>query len=128
VLVVDDEPAVARATSRILERTQDVVALHGGLEALGKLQEDPHFDVILCDLMMADLTGMDLHDRLAATAPELAERMIFMTGGAFTPRAQQFLAGLASRAQGQGRVRVIEKPCDPRQLQAVVEAAILHEP
>jgi CheY-like chemotaxis protein len=126
VLLIDDEPIVAKATARVLEKAHDVVTLHGGLEALGRLESDPHFDVILCDLMMPDLTGMDLHARLASRSPGLAERMIFMTGGAFTPRAQQFLKELQAGAPGRDLDRevVLEKPCDPQRLLSVVNGAL----
>lgn len=46
------------------------------------------FDVILCDLMMPDTTGMDLHHELVRIAPDQVDRMVFMTGGAFTAKAR----------------------------------------
>jgi CheY-like chemotaxis protein len=60
-------------------------------EALEKIDAGARYDVILCDLMMPELTGIDLHAELGRTAPELQARMIFVTGGAFTPEAQRFL-------------------------------------
>ena len=58
------------------------------LDALARITAGERFDVILCDLMMPHMTGMDLHAALAGAVPEQAERMIFMTGGAFTPSAR----------------------------------------
>lgn len=90
VLVVDDEPTVLKTLGRILGSEHDVVTATNGRAAL-ELLVSGAFDVILCDLMMPEMTGMELHAELVRTAPEQAARMIFMTGGAFTPRAQAFL-------------------------------------
>ncbi|WP_407735928.1 ATP-binding protein [Hyalangium sp.] len=90
VLVVDDEPMLAASLSRSLRSEYDVTTSSGS-EALRRLLagEDP--DVIVCDLAMPDITGMDLYSRLKEQRPALAARMIFLTGGAFTQRAQDFL-------------------------------------
>jgi CheY-like chemotaxis protein len=55
------------------------------------LRQGEKFDVILCDLMMPVMTGMGLYDAMSEEFPSDAERMIFMTGGAFTDQARQFL-------------------------------------
>ena len=70
------------------------------------------FDLILCDLMMPDMTGMDLHHELVQIAPEQANRMIFLTGGAFTPGARDFLATYPQE--------YIEKPFASANLRAIV--------
>jgi PAS domain S-box-containing protein len=91
VLIVDDEPGVGRALGRMVGAQRQVTVVEGGQEALDRLLSGEPFDVIICDLMMPDVTGMDLYERLLQQRPELAGRFIFMTGGAFTPRARQFL-------------------------------------
>ena len=91
ILVVDDEPLVGVAIERFLGRRHDVARFTSAAEALGLLDAGERFDVILCDLMMPDMTGMDLHARLAEARPDQAARMVFMTGGAFTDRARRFL-------------------------------------
>jgi PAS domain S-box-containing protein len=90
VLVVDDEPAVGNAVRRMLAE-HDVTVVQSGREALRLLVRDASWHAIVCDLMMAELSGMDLFDELAQKLPGLERRMVFMTGGAFTPRAQEFL-------------------------------------
>ena len=90
VLIVDDEKVVARALARALAEEGDVSVASSGLEAL-ELCDERSFDHVLCDLMMPEMTGMDLYDRLSEERPGLAQRMVFMTGGAFTPRAREFL-------------------------------------
>ena len=64
-------------------------------QALARLGAGEHFDAILCDLTMPGLSGADVYERLATSHPELVRKMIFMTGGAFTPRLERFLADVA---------------------------------
>jgi PAS domain S-box-containing protein len=90
ILVVDDEPTVARALVRVL-REHDTVVAQSGREALGLLEHDRDFDVIFCDLMMPQLTGMDVYEWIQAQQPGLESRFVFLTGGAFTPRARAFM-------------------------------------
>jgi PAS domain S-box-containing protein len=97
VLVVDDEVLIGRLIQAGLADEADVVAVNSGRQALELLQEDESFDVILSDLMMPDVTGMELHACLEANAPHLADRMVFMTGGAFTPEDRRFLDGVEGR-------------------------------
>jgi signal transduction histidine kinase len=91
VCVVDDEVAIGRALERGLEMHHEVVVLRSGREVVACVASGGRFDAILSDLMMPDMTGMDLHDELSRIAPDQAERMIFFTGGAFTDRAREFL-------------------------------------
>jgi PAS domain S-box-containing protein len=112
ILVVDDEEIVLRSVQRLLSKEHDVVAVAKAKEALALCAGGETFDVILCDLMMPDMTGMDLHRELSRIAPEEAGRMIFMTGGAFTPKAWNFLAD-STREH-------VEKPFDPKTLRAIV--------
>ncbi|HJL15269.1 MAG TPA: PAS domain S-box protein [Sandaracinaceae bacterium LLY-WYZ-13_1] len=97
-LVVEDEPPIRELLEQWLADTGlEVVGARSGREALARLEGEGPFDVVVCDLMMDDLTGMDLHERLARTAPSLADRMIFVTGGAFTDRAEAFVAAHRAR-------------------------------
>ncbi len=91
ILVVDDEKVVATAVKRVLGADHDVKVLTSAQEALRRISGGERFDVILCDLMMPVMTGVDLHSELARTAPDQAACMVFLTGGAFTPRARAFL-------------------------------------
>jgi PAS domain S-box-containing protein len=91
VLVVDDEPLVGRAVARMLAPLHEVVACTSAQAALRLLAQDRAFDVVLCDLMMPGMTGMQLHAELEAKDPPLARRMVFLTGGAFTDAGREFL-------------------------------------
>jgi signal transduction histidine kinase len=91
VLVVDDEPMIGGAVRRMLVGEHDVEVVSSAREALRLVGNGERFDAILCDLMMPELTGMDFHERLCVAAPEQVSGVIFMTGGAFTARAREFL-------------------------------------
>jgi PAS domain S-box-containing protein len=96
VFIVDDEPQLVRVIGRMLD-AHEVASTSSPGEALERLRSEPLFDVVLCDLMMPGMTGMQLHDELLRVRPEIAERMVFMTGGAFTPEAREFLARVPNR-------------------------------
>jgi len=108
ILVIDDEPIVGRAVRRVLQPVHDVTAVTSARAALDLLEQGERFDLILCDLMMPHMTGMELHDHLYAHAPAVAARMVFLTGGAFTPAARAFVERVANPC--------FEKPFDANQL------------
>lgn len=91
LLIVDDEISVARSLERILRQQHDVTVTASGAEALAAIAAVGCFDVIFCDLMMPQMSGMDLFDSVRRANPEQARRMVFLTGGAFSPRAKEFL-------------------------------------
>jgi CheY-like chemotaxis protein len=91
VLVIDDEPLITRVLQKGLTRHDVVVANQAG-EALARIAGGEQFDVILCDLMMPEISGIDVHELLMREQPTLACRVVFMTGGAFTAKARQFLS------------------------------------
>jgi CheY-like chemotaxis protein len=116
VLVIDDEPVIATAVQRSLSREHDVVFSTSAQDALGRLRAGEQYDVILCDLMMPEMTGMDLHAELLRSLPEIARRIIFVTGGAFTARAREFLETVPNLR--------IEKPFNVQQLRALVNERV----
>jgi two-component system cell cycle sensor histidine kinase/response regulator CckA len=113
ILVVDDEEIVVRSVQRILSKEHDVVPMVSASEALALCANGERFDLILCDLMMPDMTGMDLHRELSLVAPDQANRMIFVTGGAFTAKARHFLSETPKEH--------LEKPFDSANLRAIVQ-------
>jgi light-regulated signal transduction histidine kinase (bacteriophytochrome)/CheY-like chemotaxis protein len=91
ILLVDDEVALCRALQRSLSRDHDVTVSNSGREAISRVLSGERYDVIVSDLMMPEVTGMEIHDELARRVPEQADRMVFLTGGAFTQGAREFL-------------------------------------
>ncbi|MET0387453.1 MAG: response regulator [Polyangiales bacterium] len=115
ILIVDDEPSVVRALQRAL-REHELVAAFSGLEAIKVFDSGQRFDIVFCDLMMAQLSGMEVFDIVKRRFPELKERFIFMTGGAFTQQAKDFLAGVENP--------VVEKPFDIRAVRHLVNRSV----
>jgi PAS domain S-box-containing protein len=112
VLVVDDESAIGAYAQRALGREHDVVALTDAAEAVRRIAGGERFDVILCDLMMPTVTGLDLHTELATIAPDQAAAIVFITGGVFTPRTSAALNRLTNPR--------LEKPFDLETLRRLV--------
>jgi signal transduction histidine kinase/CheY-like chemotaxis protein len=119
VLVVDDDLMVSSALRRTLGREHDVEVVVSARAALAKLvaPEGVELDLILCDLMMPELTGMELHAEVSKAAPAVARRMVFITGGAFTPAAREFLERVENPR--------VEKPFDSAKLREQVRGWVL---
>jgi CheY-like chemotaxis protein len=94
VLVLDNDPAIVKVVLRMLGSELDVTASTDPQQALNNIREGTRFDLILCDLIMRPLTGADFYRLLLESAPELAPRTVFMTGGAYAPWAREFLCTL----------------------------------
>lgn len=94
ILIIDDEISVARTLRALLQNEHDVTLAGSAAEALQALGNEalPAFDVILCDLVMPVMSGMDLYEKVRQQYPGLETRMVFMTGGVSLDRARQFLA------------------------------------
>jgi PAS domain S-box-containing protein len=106
VLVIDDEPQLARIFGLALGAEYDVRVFTSGRAALAHLLESHPYDLVLCDLMMADVSGMQLFDDLRRLRPGLEERLVFMTGGVFDPAVADFLASVENEC--------VDKPFDVR--------------
>jgi signal transduction histidine kinase len=103
VVVVDDEPLVGASLARVLER-HDVEVVTSADAALARLgaTDAPVPDLVLCDLMMPGRSGIDVYEQLSKSRPDLLGRLVMMTGGTFTARAEAFLASTTCR--------VLQKP------------------
>jgi CheY-like chemotaxis protein len=134
ILVVEDEEAVAEGLRLLLEQEYVVDLAASGQQALELLigsrsqesrsqesrsqesrSQESHsqepgssapapFDAVLCDLMMPGMSGIELYRALKARAPGMEERLVFMTGGAFTTEAEAFLDEVSNAR--------VEKPFD----------------
>ena len=97
VLVVEDEPALAVAVSEALEDAGFTVdRACDGEEGLTRLTE-ANYDLIVCDLKMPRIDGMQFYRAMAAATPALARRVIFVTGDVAGTDAERFLDETACR-------------------------------
>jgi two-component system cell cycle sensor histidine kinase/response regulator CckA len=112
ILIVDDEAGIRKAIVRMLGRKHEVITASSGEDAQAILGRDQAFDVLFFDVMMPSMTGIDLHAWLLPRYPVLAEKVVFFTGGAFTPKANEYLAKV--------RNQTFEKPFDTVRLQKAV--------
>jgi signal transduction histidine kinase len=115
ILVIDDLPAFGRTIARALVE-HDVTVVDRAQEAFARLAVDDRFDVILCDVQMPELGARGVHDRLAAEWPQLCARLIYMTGGAFTPESREFLE--------QTPQTILTKPFSIDELRAAIDELV----
>ena len=115
ILVIDDEPSIRAALRRYLSRRGWVVEEAAeGAAALEKLHAAPPaegYAVVLSDLKMPGVSGVELHDRLAAENSPYLARLILSTGDLASPEASSFVE--------RTRCRVLQKPFE---LAALAEA------
>ena len=116
LLIIDDEPLVISMLTRLLRRRYDITTTTSGVEGL-RLASDEPWDAILCDVMLPELSGPQLFERLQAEGRPVAAKVGFMTGGAFGSEASSFLEGL-------GRDGWLAKPFGLAQLEAFVERLV----
>jgi signal transduction histidine kinase/CheY-like chemotaxis protein len=115
VLVIDDDPLVGRALARVLSEDNEVQVVADAEHALARFDGGELYDVVLCDLMMPGMTGMDLYAEILRRAPKLALRFVFMTGGACTPQARAFVETVVNPC--------LQKPIDMRRLRSIIARA-----
>jgi len=113
ILAVDDEALLLKAYRRMLCDAHELTTALGAHEALKVLEKDPRFDVVLCDLQMPEMSGMELHAAVVERYPALANRFVFVTGGAFSGDARRFLEDAVPA--------VIQKPFNVDELLRLVD-------
>jgi signal transduction histidine kinase len=116
VLVVDDDPQVLLVIRRILDAEHALTTTTSALDALRRIREGEPFDAMISDLMMPELSGMALYAEVQEVSPALAAKTVFITGGAFTAPARDFLEAVSN-------VR-LEKPFAARELREVVRGVV----
>ena len=114
ILIIDDDEQVAHSLAILFEGS-DITVMTSGREAVEKLAAGARFDWIFCDLMMPDLSGMDVYEQTRQANPGLERRFVFMTGGIFTPRARDFVSRVPNPC--------LSKPFHPRQVVAALRVA-----
>ena len=116
MLVVDNEPPIAMVIKRILGPGHTITAVEQAEEACKRVREGAQFDVILCDLLMPGMDGPQFYEALAKVAPDLVDRIVFMSGATTLPQSRDFLARV--------RNAVLEKPFSSAALRESVRATV----
>lgn len=114
VLIIDDEPLVATAIRRSIMAQHDVTVVMSGHDALRRFADGESYDVVFCDVMMPELTGVELYQRMESCAPEHLPRLVFLTGGASSDSGRAFL--------DRPDITFIEKPFTKAELLAAITA------
>ncbi len=112
MLIVDDEPKLAQALERMLNTDYDLTLVSCGATAIEHITAGIRYDAIITDVMMPNMTGIELFDRFESLAPDQASRMIFLTGGVFTPQTQ-------ARLEAAGNPQ-LQKPVGAPELRACI--------
>jgi len=121
ILLVDDEPMLLDVVAVTLrEMGCEVVTATSGDEAISVIEGDARFDAIVCDIMMANGSGVDVYDGIEANRPTLLSRLVFMTGGTFRRETDEFLARISNEC--------LSKPFGIEQLRAAVARVVQDRP
>jgi PAS domain S-box-containing protein len=116
VMLVDDEAQVAHTIERLLRRDYDITVMLCGRDAVDHIAAGARFDAIVSDVMMPNMTGIELTEELQRIAPDQARRLIFLSGGAFTAQARIRLDELGAPQ--------LEKPVTAKELRACVSRIV----
>ncbi len=119
VVVIDDERSILTAIERALGSVHEVVGFTDARTAIAAIAERPP-DVILCDLMMPEMSGADVWRHVETAWPHLLTRVVLLTGGAFTREAREFLEHCPAP--------VIDKPFTPKVLREAVDRVVASVP
>jgi CheY-like chemotaxis protein len=119
VLIVDDEPAIRNILARILSNQgHQPQTVSNGKDALALLRERP-YDILVADLKMTGVSGIDLYNILKKKCPEMADRTIFITGDTMAEETNEFLAS-AGRPY-------LAKPFTPQEFLEIIESALMEK-
>ncbi|PRP90392.1 response regulator [Enhygromyxa salina] len=111
ILVIDDEPNIGRSFVRSLPE-HEITVVDSGREGVRALDDGASFDLIFCDVMMPDVTGRDVHEHITEHHPGMVDKIVFMTGGAFTERASEFISRVNAPR--------VDKPFDVSTIRAIL--------
>ena len=116
VLLVDDEFFIVSALRRLLGSEHDVTSVMSAQDGIALVEAGHRFDVILCDLRMPGMSGIEFYERLESLAPDLLERIVFCTGAIFSTDTRQFFDRVPNR--------ILEKPFDPITVRVLVRSFV----
>lgn len=113
ILVIDDNEGIRVALEATLD-AYEVTCLPSATSAVALLR-DTSFDLVICDLLMPEMTGAELYQGLGLDSP-MRDRFIFMTGGGLPSSVSSFLEAEAPI--------LIRKPFDVEEVRETVEGVL----
>jgi CheY-like chemotaxis protein len=120
VLIIDDEPTIRIALRRFFHRmgwkVEEAAHGHAALAMLrldSRQNETPPYDLVVSDLRMPGLSGIELHERLQTEYPEVLKRLVFSTGDTASEDAADFIRDT--------KCPVLQKPFELSVLREIVE-------
>lgn len=116
VLVIDDEQLLGQTIQLGLEDTMDVELEVSGKKGLDRLLSDEQFELVLCDLSLPDLSGIDIYSRVLSEKPEIKEYFVVMTGGAVSTESRDFLENYEGP--------LLNKPFTLSQVEALIDRIV----
>lgn len=116
IMVIDDEPSLTKVVKLILESDYDVYCFNSSITALEYFKNDPNFDLIISDLRMPEMHGIEFYQRIISFMPTQNKRFLFMSGNIWTPEVHQFIES--------NKIRVLEKPFNNSNLYSLVNELI----
>ncbi len=114
VLLVDDEPGIRSSFAKLLTRRGHAVRVAESAEDALDILASQHFDVVVTDLLLPRLSGLDLVERIRRL--ELDARVVVLTGRPTSDTAE--------RAEDLKVFGYLAKPIMPRELAELVERAV----
>lgn len=111
ILIVEDDATVSQALRRLLHRSHEVELAGDGRQALATILAGKRFHVIVSDVAMPEMTGIELFEQIARADPEQARRFVFLTGG---------VQGHVARQLRQTGAPQLEKPVDIGELRTTI--------
>ncbi|MEO7109619.1 MAG: ATP-binding protein [Polyangiaceae bacterium] len=112
ILIIDDEQPIGFTLRALLSPPHEVAITVSAVDALVRIDAGEIFDVIFCDIMMPEITGIKFHEIVTATHPDITSRIVFMTGGISAPEVHKFLQATGARC--------LEKPFTDAELEAAI--------
>jgi two-component system NtrC family sensor kinase len=119
ILIVDDEPVILDLLFEILEDLgHSIDTASNGMEATRKIKNG-HYDLVLTDVRMPQMNGIDLYREIIAVRPDLEHKVIFISGDLVNPRTLEFLAEVGAPT--------LPKPLDIDKVTQLVEEMLQPE-
>jgi len=97
ILIIDDDPFVARSLERALQLQYNVTVSATATDAIARIEAGDHFDIVLCDLNMPGMSGMSFHEWLSRRNSQLSRCTGYMTGGAIHESTRAFVKSMGNR-------------------------------